>query len=152
MTNLILPLLAAAATPSPEGLVAFDHVLGRCWEGEIAPGALNVHCFNTVYGGAHVSDRHQVIVADEVVYEGETLYSREDQQLSFTYWNVLGGVGHGTGVADAEGICFTGTMRGRPDDMPRDVATCWRWQADGSYVVASGEESPVHFRLSDKRF
>jgi len=152
VSGLLLPLLAAAATPPGQGLAAFERLIGRCWEGEIAPGALNVHCFDAVYGGAHVRDRHQVLVAGKVVYEGETLYSRDGAGLAFTYWNVLGGVGHGTGVEDSEGVCFAGTMRGRPDDAPQPIATCWRWQPDGGYVTRSGTEAPVHFRLSARRF
>ena len=55
----------------------------------------DVHCFAAVYGGEHVRDRHVVKVGGKTVYAGETLYSVEDGKISFTYWNSLGGVGHG---------------------------------------------------------
>lgn len=152
MSGLLLPLLAAATAPSAEGLAVFDRLLGHCWEGEIAPGTVNVHCFDAVFGGAHVSDRNRVLIEERVVYEGETLYTREGALLSFTYWNVLGGVGRGTGIVDGEGVCFTGTMRGRPDDASQDVSICWRWHAEGGYVATSGAQAPVHFRPSARRF
>ena len=50
----------------------------------LQPGALNVHCFVSVSCGAHVSDRHQVVVEGRVVSEGETVFCREGAGVRFT--------------------------------------------------------------------
>jgi hypothetical protein len=150
MPGLLPTLLIAAASPT-QGLDVFDRLVGRCWEGRIPANALDVHCFEPFYGGAHVRDRHRVLVEGKVVYEGETIYSREDGTIAFTYWNALGGVGHGNAAPDANGICFSGSMRGTPDDALQPLATCWRWEGSG-YQMIDGDKPPVQFTLSDKHF
>lgn len=153
MAGFFLPLLAAAAAASPaDGLGVFDRLSGRCWEGKVSESALDVHCFEQIYGGAHVRDRHRVLIDGKPVYEGETIYSREAGRLMFIYLNSQGGVGHGEAKADARGICFTGEMRGEPEAAPQDIASCWHWRPDGGYSVSSGAADPVRFTLSDKRF
>ena len=77
----------------------------------VAAGAVDTHCFAPVFGGAHVRDTHRVVVKGRVVYQGETLYSRDGVGLTFTYWNSLGGVGRGAVQTEATGLHFTGTMR-----------------------------------------
>lgn len=152
MALLLLPLLAAAATAPVSGLEAFDRLSGHCWEGRMSATALDVHCFEPVHGGAHVRDRHRVLVDGKPVYEGETLYSRDGGRVAFVYVNSQGGVGHGEALPDGQGICFTGSMRGSPEAAPQAIASCWRWQAEGGYLVVTGAAEPVRFTASDKRF
>jgi hypothetical protein len=151
MTALLLSLLLAAAEPPAGGLAAFAPVLGRCWEGKVGLGAIDVHCFEPVYRGAHVRDRHRVWLNGKIVYEGETLYSREGGRVTFVYLNSQGGAGHGEATPDARGICFSLAMRATPDAAPQDSASCWRWQSGGGYLVSSPTAPDVRFVLSKLR-
>lgn len=154
MPALLLPLLAAATAAAPaagDGLAVFNRLLGRCWEGQMAADTLDVHCFEPIYDGAHVRDRHVVLVKGTPVYKGVTYYSREGRKLTFVYLNSQGGVGQGEASPDAAGVCFKGKMRGAPDAGTQAIASCWRWQPDGGYVVTSGSARPVRFVLSRKR-
>jgi len=154
MPALLLPLLAAAAAAAPpaaDDLSVFNRLLGHCWEGQMAADTLDVHCFEPVYDGAHVRDRHVVLVKRAPVYKGVTYYSREGRHLTFVYLNSQGGVGNGEAFPDAGGVCFKGKMRGSPDTGTQSISTCWRWQGDGGYVVTSASRKPIRFVLSRKR-
>lgn len=141
MPALLLLAAAAAATP---GLAVFDPLLGQCFAGEVAEGAIDTHCYEPAYGGTHVLDRHRVVAGGQMVYAGETLYSREGAELSFTYWNSNGGMGRGAALPFDNGICFEGTMRGNPDAPPQSTASCLRWE-DSGYSMVNGDGSPVRF-------
>jgi hypothetical protein len=153
MLALLLPVLAAAAAAPPAGddLSVFSRLLGHCWEGQMAADTLDVHCFETLYDGAHVRDRHVVLVKGAPAYKGVTYYSREGRRVTFVYLNSHGGVGQGEASPDAAGVCFKGRMRGAPDAGTQAIASCWRWQADGGYVVTAKGAGPVRFVLSRKR-
>ena len=87
----------ALAQPALNPLAPF---VGHCWSGDAPGGAgTDTHCFEAAYGGEHVRDRHTVKVDGKAVYAGETIYSVEQGAITFTYWNSLGGVGHGTAAA-----------------------------------------------------
>jgi hypothetical protein len=106
--------IAALALAQP-GLRMFEPLVGHCWQGEAPGGAgTDTHCFEAVYGGEHVRDRHTVLVGGNAVYSGETLYSVEGDRVSFTYWNSLGGVGRGNARRKSDAIDFTGSMRQDP--------------------------------------
>src|SRR4051794_15975446 len=100
MIAAFLNLAAASA-----GLVAqpplqpWSMLLGHCWTGPAPQDAgVDKHCFDTVYGGQHVRDRHSVTEGGREVYAGETIYSANGPKVIFTYWNSLGGVGTGEAV------------------------------------------------------
>ena len=146
------PLVLAAAPPSDNVLDAFAPLVGHCWEGMVAENALNVHCWDAVYGGAHIRDRHQVMVQGKVVYSGETIYSREANSVRFTYWNSLGGGGTGTGSADDNGACFEGMVRATPDAALQPSANCFIVKAEGGYVMTRLDGEPVRFTRSTQQF
>lgn len=151
----MLALLLAQLTPAPApvtDLSSFDRLLGQCFAGEIAEGVVDTHCFEPAYGGAHVRDRHRVVAGGKIVYEGETLYSREEGRLTFTYWNSSGGVGHGTATPDAFGICFDGSMRGSADAPLERIGSCWRLDEQGYLVTNNGSSLPVRFRAGAAHF
>jgi hypothetical protein len=117
-------------------------LVGHCWTGA-APGGAGVdqHCFEPVYGGQHVRDRHVVTVDGKPVYEGETVYSAEGGRLTFTYWNSIGGLGRGSVVVAGDMLRFSGTIHARPSASDAPFAVTWRKLA-GSYEVSDGDGAP----------
>lgn len=151
MTRTALPLLATAlllpALPAHAGetLALLDAVNGKCFVADVGEGAHDTHCFAPVFGGKHVRDSHRVILQGKIVYRGETVYSLEDGAVTFTYFNSLGGVGHGGARAVPGGIVFTGSMRASPDARPQPMDSRWAWRKDGGYEVTAGKDKPVSY-------
>jgi hypothetical protein len=118
--------------PALQPLATFE---GHCRRGEAPAGAgVDTHCFDSVYNGHHIRDRHHVTVDGKTIYSGETLYSVEDGAISFTYWNSLGGVGHGTAKASGAQISFSGLMREEPASAQAPMHATWRKVAGGYEV------------------
>ena len=143
--SLILTTAAAAGQPQlrPE-LQPLSFLIGHCWEGRFErSGEVDRHCFESVYGGQHVRDRHEV-TGGKSVYRGETLYSWDGKAkvVTYTYWNSLGGVSRGTmrpgeGRLDFGNESYTG-----PDGRQLTISTHWRLE-DGAYqAVSASPQSP----------
>jgi hypothetical protein len=113
-------MFAAAQSLAEPSLQPIAYLVGHCWSGD-APGddGTDTHCFEAVYGGHHVRDRHTVIVDGKEVYAGEALYSAERGAITFTYWNSMGGVGHGAASASGAELHFSGQMRPSPSSKNR---------------------------------
>jgi hypothetical protein len=130
--------LAVATAPAvlPQ-LAPLSRFVGHCWEGEAPGGAAGIdrHCFTAIYGGHHIRDTHEVSVKGKVVYAGETLYSAEGDTIAFTYWNSLGGVGHGTAASAGDTLTFSGAMREEPSSVPAPMHATWRVTRDGYQVI-----------------
>jgi hypothetical protein len=141
---MLLALLAAAQVadaPRPD-LSAFRPVLGACWRTDFSATMHDTHCFEPMYGGAHVRDRHEVQEGGKTVYAGETIYSVDGPGLVFTYVNSLGGVGLGkVGTAGAI-LGFTGTMRASPDKAEQPIDSEWRVIDADHYEVRPLVKSP----------
>jgi hypothetical protein len=146
-------LLAAAAASAPalsqSALQPWSSFVGHCWSGA-APGdgATDTHCFEAVYGGQHVRDRHEVKVAGKTVYAGETLYSVEGKDVTFTYWNSIGGVGRGKAVASGAELDFAGDIRATPASASEHFMARWR-KVDGGYEVTDAGRTKSLFRRAD---
>ena len=138
---MVALLLAVQPTAAPS-LDLFKPVVGSCWRTEFSSTMHDTHCFEAMYGGAHVRDRHEVQQNGKTVYAGETIYSADGSELVFTYVNSLGGIGRGTVEPQAAGLKFAGSMRGSPGDRSQPVAGEWRFTSADSYQVRS-EGSPV---------
>ena len=81
MSGLLLAL-ALAATAPPPAAPALRPSSSRCVSWSAIAGAAtgqggpdDVHCFERVFGGQHVRDRHEVSRPGGPIYRGETLYS-----------------------------------------------------------------------------
>lgn len=114
--------LASAAAD----LSAFKPFVGACWRTDFSPSVHDVHCYESLYGGVHVRDRHEVQQDGKTIYAGERIYSVDGTALVFTYVNSLGGVGHGTARAEAGKLRFVGRMRASPKDVPQPIDSEWR--------------------------
>jgi hypothetical protein len=111
--GLIAVVLLAApeppASPASSGVRAelkpFEFLLGSCWTGTFPNGtSTDTHCFEPVYGGLFVRDRH-VVRGAKTPYEGESIHAWDATQkkLVFTYWASNGAVSTGTAEPQASG-------------------------------------------------
>lgn len=130
-------LLAAQAVAKPADLSLFKPFLGACWQTNFTPTVHDTHCFEPMYGGAHVRDRHEVKDGGKIVYAGETIYSADGPDLVFTYFNSLGGVGIGKVGSSEKSLGFTGTMRAAPDKPEEEIDSEWRLIDADHYEVRS---------------
>jgi hypothetical protein len=145
---MIAALLAAAATVG-----AFDPFVGSCWSADFSATMRDTHCFEVLYDGAHVRDRHEVKEAGKTVYAGETTYSLDGPNTVFTYFNSLGGVGTGKVTRDGGLLRFKGSMRASPEKPPQPIDSEWTIIDHDHYDVRSlvkdastGGNPVLHFR------
>lgn len=142
----MLMLALLFADPAPP-LAALQDYIGHCWLTRIDDVTTDRHCFSRVYGGAHVRDTHVVSRDGQPVYQGETLFSDEAGQLSFTYWNSLGGIGRGTALASGNELRFSLVMRAAPGSAP--VTSSFRWRLLDDGYETSGDGVVRHFARDD---
>ncbi|MFL6722444.1 MAG: hypothetical protein ACJ8FT_11690 [Sphingomonas sp.] len=143
--------LAAAAAPSlaEPPLRPLSALVGHCWTGA-APGngGTDKHCFESIYGGQHVRDRHVVTSGGQAVYAGESIYSAKGPQVIFTYWNSLGGLGTGNALLDGREWRFSGTIHATATAAEEPMVATWK-MVDGGYEVTEGAEAPRLFKRAD---
>ena len=147
---LSILLAAAAATthfPQPP-LQPWSALTGHCWTGNAPGDGIDKHCFEAVYGGQHIRDRHIVTVGGKEVYAGETIYSAKGPQVIFTYWNSLGGLGTGEAEVVGNEWRFSGTIRPTATSPEQPMPTVWKMVADG-YEVRDGSEPARLFKRVD---
>ena len=104
---MIVPFLiaaagAAAAPPLIPALAPMAPLVGHCWAADLPGGQRDVHCFEAMFEGRFVRDRHEVS-GGGVQHLGETVYGVEAGKVAYTYWS-------------SDGETMRGTMRG---DGPR---------------------------------
>lgn len=141
---------AAPAPAAPAGLAAMAFLIGHCWRGEMKGGAeQDTHCFDSVYGGQHIRDRHEVTGAAKP-YAGETIYSWNAKvgRVEYTYWNSAGGVSQGTMVPKGNVLDFGDeTYTGR-DGRQVTYSTLWRRIDERTYeAVTTSAANPTGDRL-----
>ncbi len=150
---MMFAMIAAAALAAEPpalrpGLEPLGFLVGHCWRGRFASGEVDTHGFETVYGGQHVRDRHEV-TGGSAVYRGETLYSAEPNGVvGFTYWNSQGGVSRGTMRPEAQRLNFGDESYRAPDGRQMSISTHWRRVGDDAYeAVSSSAQSPSMNRI-----
>ena len=134
---LLALLTAAQAVASPPTLAPFKPLVGSCWRASFSATTTDTHCFEAMYGGAHIRDRHEVKEKGNTVYAGETIYSVDGPDLVFTYVNSLGGVGLGKVGSTDRSLGFTGTLRASPDKPEQPIDSEWKLLSPDSYEVQS---------------
>jgi hypothetical protein len=140
MTISFLALAASsAATAFQPALAPWSPLVGHCWSGP-APGnaGTDKHCFESVYDGQHVRDRHVVTVGGRDVYAGESVYSAKGSQVIFTYWNSLGGLGTGTADISGNQWRFSGTIHATASSGEQPMTATWKMVPNGYEVTAEG--------------
>ena len=137
MLAMILAMSASAIAQPP--LHPWAVLVGHCWTGD-APGGQGTdkHCFESVYGGQHIRDRHVVTVSGREVYAGEAIYSAKGTQVIFTYWNSLGGVGTGTAILTGDEWRFGGTIHASATGAEQPMTAVWKIGPNGYQVTEEG--------------
>ena len=139
MISLIFAAAASQPSVSTE-LQPLSFLIGHCWRGEFASrGPVDTHCFEAVFGGKFVRDRHEV-TGGEGIYRGETIYgwNAETKRVEYTYWNSLGGVSRGSMVPKSGALDFGDQTHVRSDGSKIVINTLWRPSAGAdAYDVVS---------------
>jgi hypothetical protein len=153
MLGLIAALAATAAPAQPPLRAEFEpmrFLVGHCWRGPMAEGRQHdTHCFEPVFDGQHVRDRHEVVGGAEV-YRGETIYSWDGGagRVAYVYWNSLGGVSRGTMVPKPGTLDFGGETYKGPDGRTITMSTVWRLVDERTYeAVTTSPGNPTGDRL-----
>ncbi|HEY0627913.1 MAG TPA: SRPBCC family protein [Sphingomicrobium sp.] len=131
---ILLAALAAEPATIPPAFQPMAFLVGHCWEGKFENGQVDTHCYDSLYDGQHIRDRHEV-KGGKKLYRGETIYSRDGQGVSYTYWNSVGGVSRGSMKGDGDRLDF-GTERHRTKDG-KDIAIATHWQRQGADAYQS---------------
>jgi uncharacterized protein YndB with AHSA1/START domain len=139
MIALLALLAVVQPAPPPPSInltrpfAGMQFLLGHCWRGAFSDGKIDTHCFEPVYGGRLIRDRHEVTGG----YEGETIFNWDanETRVEYTYWNLGGEVSRGT-MRERDGLLDFG------DEVFRDaqgretrIATNWRRVAEDAYEV-----------------
>ncbi len=152
---ILLAAIAASGTAIQPAFEPMVFLIGHCWEGKFDGGETDRHCFESVYDGQHIRDRHEV-TGTKGVYRGETIYSREGQAVSYTYWNSLGGVSRGSMKPDGDKLDFGEEKYRGPDGKEASIATHWQRKGPDAYeAITSSIQMPsmnrtVVYRRADK--
>jgi hypothetical protein len=102
----LIAAAAAAAAPSlAPALAPMAPLVGHCWAADLPGGLRDVHCFEAMYEGRFVRDRHEVS-GGGVHYLGETVYGVEAGKVAFTYWSSDGETMRGTLRGDGRRLDF----------------------------------------------
>jgi hypothetical protein len=139
---ILVATALAAQVAEPARISILGSFVGSCWVAEFTSTMRDTHCFEGMYGGAHIRDRHEVKENGKTVYAGETVYSSDGDQPVFTYFNSLGGIGRGNFEQVGETLRFKGSMRASPDKAPQPIDSEWRIVDDDHYEVRSLVKSP----------
>lgn len=134
---------ASAPSLSPQ-LEPLRFLLGHCWRGEFRDGAVDTHCFESVYGGRHVRDRHEV-KGPKGLYRGETLYSWNgaSKQVEYTYWNSSGGVSRGAMAPKGDELDFGNESYTGANGRKLTISTRWRKAGTDAYESVSTSGTDV---------
>lgn len=152
MIWLAAALATSPAPPPPlrPELEPMRFLVGHCWRGPMKQGAeQDTHCFEPVFGGQHIRDRHEV-TGGAALYRGETIYSWNgaSKRIEYVYWNSLGGVSKGSmisrpGLFDFGDETYTGA-----DGRRFTMSTEWRRIGDNSYEArTTSANNPIGDRI-----
>ena len=143
-------LFLAATAPAINGpLEPLSFLVGHCWSGEFkARGQVDTHCFEAVYDGKHIRDRHEV-TGGKAVYRGETIFSwnAEAKKVEYTYWNSHGGVSRGSMAQGDKILDFGDETHRLPDGRTMVIKTEWRLGGGTSYDVVSRQNGVTGERV-----
>lgn len=105
----LLAPVSAAAQDGIDALAPLRPLAGNCYAATFPDGeSVDTHCWSAMLGGHFIRDVHAVTDGDGV-YEGETIYEGDPQgEVSFRYWNSIGGVSGGAMVAGEGALHFPG--------------------------------------------
>jgi len=104
----LLGVTASQAEPNA-ALQPMAFLAGHCWKGTFADGkTTDEHCFEWLYGGKFLRDRHVVRRPDKPGHVGETFYwyDAEARRIDYVYLEDSGAVSRGSAAGVADGVDF----------------------------------------------
>lgn len=137
MLALLLPIPAARAEP-PAHFAPQAFLAGHCWKGAFPDGKrTDEHCYEWVYGGKFLRDRHTV-TGSGAPYAGETIYywDAPTRQVSYIYFNNEGGHSNGT-VSVRDGALFFPEEKYSDGKVEQTYRSQWRRDGDDAYIAVS---------------
>jgi hypothetical protein len=160
-SSLVLMCLAGAAGAAPpaalrDELKPMQFLVGSCWTGTFPNSqSTDTHCFEAVYDGKFIRDRHVVRGAAKP-YEGETIYAWDAKRkaIVYTYWASDGGLSTGTAAPDSAGnLRFTEDYAG--PEGAQALENLWARQGDGGFEIRVTEKkdgrAEPRWRMSMRR-
>jgi hypothetical protein len=139
-----LSLSAAAEAPQPPAhFAAMAYLAGHCWLGQFPGGKLtDEHCYDWVYGGYFLRDRHVVRGGPED-YFGETMYAWDAKRgaVVYQYWDSTGGTSHGETRTDGNTLLFPADEYVN-DGEPTLFRAKWKRLDDDRYEAVTEQEIP----------
>ena len=129
MSLVAAALLAATAPVLQPQLQPLAFLVGHCWQGEVAPGRIDRHCFVALTDGS-IRDRHLVSEGGKRLMGGETVYRWDARAgaIAFTYRDTVGGRVAGSVRSRGNLFGFAGDYVSRGGQRFRIVS---RWERIG---------------------
>jgi hypothetical protein len=112
LTVLLVVSPIAIAEPI-EKLKPMAFLAGHCWKGQFADGKrTDEHCFEWLYGGKALRDKHTVRTPDRPDYVGETTYYYDAaaKRVEWLYIENQGGISRGTMEGADDALVFPPTQ------------------------------------------
>ncbi|MGI9288227.1 MAG: hypothetical protein ACR2P1_22775 [Pseudomonadales bacterium] len=123
---------------------SLQFLVGACWAGQFPDGKrTDVHCFESVFAGMHLRDRH-VVSGGSALYQGETIYSWNNnaKQIEYVYWNSYGGVSTGAATPGTGKIAFPDESYVGSNGKTIVISSIWENFTDEGYDSLSIETHP----------
>lgn len=143
-TILVLGLAQAAAPKGAEPREAFApmaFLAGSCWMGTFPDGkARDEHCFEWVYEGKFLRDRH-VVTGARAPYGGETLYAWDPDKKKVVYWYWTSQGAFSTGEVEFEPGEVVFPERHVSEAGVRELRSVWRRTGEDRYRVSTAERA-----------
>ena len=135
-TLLLLAGSALAQTTPAPSFQPQAFLAGSCWKGTFPDGKrTDEHCFEWVYGGQYLRDRH-VVTGGAKPYAGETLYyfDAPSKSVQYLYINVLGGASRGS-VLSRDGVLEFPEDKYSDGKQEQTYRSSWKRDGDDAYFV-----------------
>ena len=135
-----LSLVAHAAPPAhfaPQSFLA-----GHCWKGAFPDGkSTDVHCFEWVYDGQFLRDRHTVS-GGNAPYGGETIYYYDapTKAVHYLYINTSGGHSRGV-VAVDDGVLVFPEEKYSDGNKEQTYRSQWRRDGEDAYIALTEQQT-----------
>ncbi len=136
-----------AAAQLREPLKPLEFLAGSCWTGSFpGGGGADRHCFESVFDGQFVRDRHEV-TGGKKPYAGETIYSwdAKGKKVVYTYWASDGAMSTGDMLPGAEGeLVFSASHT--PDGGELTIKSVWTRRGPDSYEAWAARKADGEWR------
>ena len=145
ITATLLAIAFQVPAPAADPFAPMAFLVGHCWQADMGQNRVDTHCFESLYGGRFIRDRHEV-TGGPARYEGETIYTwnAATNRVEYSYWASNGGVSRGALRARDGSLDFGEDVHRRANGSELRINTIWR-PGDASYdVVWTSSEAAMN--------